>query len=306
MQFSLKSIECFVALFEEGSVTQAAQRLALSQPAVSMQLRRLEESCGIALFDRDGRGCIPTAAAERLYPECRGLLSHARTLDLLLTDTAQRIDEGISIGVPPILGRTIVPQEVLPLHNSHPALRITLREGGSPELAGWVESRKVDFAIVDVDSISVNAATAMRTLATEAIYLVTALPAASGTAQHETPLSDLSSYKLALPPAGDGVHRALRAIACDLGLSLSCRLEADSVTTLLDIARRPGWATVLPGSALRTQGRTEAWYASRIVEPRIVRNVGILRRKGQGHSAAEQWFTHRLQQALLQPFDSIC
>ncbi|QHJ01278.1 LysR family transcriptional regulator [Xylophilus rhododendri] len=303
MQFSLKAIECFVALFEERSVTQAAQRLKLGQPAVSMQLRRFEDSCGMDLFERDSRGFVPTPHAERLYPECLALLLQTHRIDLLLADPALCAPQGISIGVSPLLGRTVVPHEVLPLHDSHPQLKISLREGDTAQLAGWVESRKVDFAIVDVDAAPLSASTELRTLAAEPVYLVTGSPPLDGHGGGQTPLCELAAYKLALPPAADGVQRTLRTIAGHMGLSLVCGLEADSVSTLLDIAGRPGWATVLPGSVLRSQAPVPSRHASRIVEPRIVHTVGVLSRKGHVHSAAEQWFTRRMQQTLLRSLD---
>ena len=66
----LRQVRCFVALYEEGSITKAAKRLHIVQPAVSMQIRKLETYNGIVLFDRTANGAKPNAAAHRLYPLC--------------------------------------------------------------------------------------------------------------------------------------------------------------------------------------------------------------------------------------------
>ena len=60
----LRHIQYFVCLYEEGSVTRAARRLNVVQPALSMQIRRLEKRLGVDLFERTPRGVVPTPSAE--------------------------------------------------------------------------------------------------------------------------------------------------------------------------------------------------------------------------------------------------
>jgi len=63
----LRQIQYFVCLHEERSVTRAARQLNVVQPALSMQINRLERRLGLTLFDRTARGMIPTAAGEAMY-----------------------------------------------------------------------------------------------------------------------------------------------------------------------------------------------------------------------------------------------
>ncbi len=63
----LRQISYFVALFEEGSVTRAAQRMNVVQPALSMQIAKLERELGQRLFDRQPKAMVPTAAGRTLH-----------------------------------------------------------------------------------------------------------------------------------------------------------------------------------------------------------------------------------------------
>ena len=63
----LRQIQYFVCLYEERSVTRAARRLNVVQPALSMQINRLEKRLGTDLFERTARGMIPTSAGETMY-----------------------------------------------------------------------------------------------------------------------------------------------------------------------------------------------------------------------------------------------
>jgi LysR family nitrogen assimilation transcriptional regulator len=63
----LRQVQYFICLYEEGSVTRAARRLNIVQPALSMQIAKLEEAFGQQLFERTRQGMLPTAAAPQMY-----------------------------------------------------------------------------------------------------------------------------------------------------------------------------------------------------------------------------------------------
>jgi DNA-binding transcriptional LysR family regulator len=71
----LNLIRLYVAIFETGSVSGAAERLSMTQPSVSYGLARLRRELGDALFTRSGRGVAPTPMSERLYAQCRDALT---------------------------------------------------------------------------------------------------------------------------------------------------------------------------------------------------------------------------------------
>ena len=86
----LRHLRTFVTVAELGTVSKAALRLRIAQPALSRQIVDLEQELGFKLFDRVGRRLVLSAEGEQLLGNCRNLLGHARSL----TDQAQQIRGG--------------------------------------------------------------------------------------------------------------------------------------------------------------------------------------------------------------------
>ena len=69
---SLHQLRCFLTVYEQGSLTAAAEELGYAQPSISEQIRGLEKSIGLQLFRRVGRGVVPTTVADTLRPHAEG------------------------------------------------------------------------------------------------------------------------------------------------------------------------------------------------------------------------------------------
>src|SRR5689334_18969906 len=89
---NLRHLRTFVAVAELGTVSKAALRLRIAQPALSRQIIDLEKELGLTLFDRVGRRLLLTGEGEQLLGSCRRLLGHANSL----TDQAQELRRGDS------------------------------------------------------------------------------------------------------------------------------------------------------------------------------------------------------------------
>src|SRR5262245_27894438 len=90
----LKRLRTFVTVAEQGTVSSAALRLRLTQPALSKQIRDLQQDLGIQLFDHVGRRLVLTSEGEQLLSECRSLLAQAKSLSER-TQLLRRGDTGI-------------------------------------------------------------------------------------------------------------------------------------------------------------------------------------------------------------------
>lgn len=140
----LTALRSLVAVADAGGVTRAAGALNLTQSAVSMQLKRLEESIGVLLLDRSGRGVAPTPAGEQL-------LSYARRM-LALNDEAwarltAREDVGVvSLGVPADLIYPAIPQVLRRFARDFPRIKVNL-------VSSYTRTLKAAFARGEIDAI---------------------------------------------------------------------------------------------------------------------------------------------------------
>ena len=120
----LTAIRAFVAVVDAGGVTKASGFLNLTQSAVSMQLKRLEESIGVALFDRSARRLALTGAGEQMLGYARRLLD--LNDEVLGRLTAKHYTGQITLGVPHDVVYPAIPQVLQRFNTDFPRMRVQL------------------------------------------------------------------------------------------------------------------------------------------------------------------------------------
>ncbi|HBC15430.1 MAG TPA: DNA-binding transcriptional regulator OxyR [Erythrobacter sp.] len=126
---TLKQIAIFAKLADTGNMSEAATALALTQPALSQQLRTLETSLGLKLFERVPKGMQLTPAGRDLLSAARNVQNAVRDFDDAADRAAERFVGSIRFGVTPTLGPYLMPSVIKTLHRRYPGLRLYIREG---------------------------------------------------------------------------------------------------------------------------------------------------------------------------------
>lgn|SRR5690606_22966217 len=142
---SLKQIRAFVAVARLGSFTRAAERIGLSQPALTMTIRQLEEEIGITLFDRTTRRVTLTTDGREFLPTAERLLAD---LDLAIEDlraVAERRRGRIGVAAVYSVASRLLPDLVASFTRAYPGIRVHLRDGNSSSVCRAVRSHEVDF-----------------------------------------------------------------------------------------------------------------------------------------------------------------
>lgn len=148
-KLNLNYLRIFLVVYQTRSMTLAAKQLHLTQSGVSQQIKSLEETLGITLFDRINRKIIPTDEAELLYGECSRRLED---LESTLRQISRQDDEllgRVKVGYSPSLSADRVIELLAAFAEQHSKLRIELCAGFAHELAAWCEKGKIDFALAD-------------------------------------------------------------------------------------------------------------------------------------------------------------
>jgi len=142
-----KRLRHFLAAFELGSIGQAADKLLLTQPALSKSLRQLEDELGVRLFDRTPLAVMPT-----VYDET--LAMHAKGIDAGLRGAAQAIlrmrgaSKGtVRVGVGPSVAPNLMPLATIGLHALHPGIELTVTEGLVDEMIPRLRRNELDLAV---------------------------------------------------------------------------------------------------------------------------------------------------------------
>ena len=131
-QISWDDQRLFLAVLEEGSLSAAARRLALSQPTVRVRIERLEQSLGTVLFTRSANGLTPTNEALALHAPARAMAMASERFVRLASAPVGEIGGTVRLSVPEFMGVELVPRILAELRQSHPAVRIELSLSNAP------------------------------------------------------------------------------------------------------------------------------------------------------------------------------
>jgi DNA-binding transcriptional LysR family regulator len=147
---SFRQLEALVAVLETGSVTRAAERMHISQPAISRLIASLEADIGYPMFRRAGGRIVPTAEAALLREEIRSALTAFDRVSRRALKLGSLTHGQLTVCAFPLLAATILPQLLSRFHIAHPEIPIVLNGMNSYRLLETVVTQSADFAISDL------------------------------------------------------------------------------------------------------------------------------------------------------------
>jgi DNA-binding transcriptional LysR family regulator len=144
----LRHLRYFVAVAEELSFTRAAEHLRVAQPAISVQVRRLEDELGVALLDRSRRTVRLTEAGEVLLGEARRLLASVEQTERLVRRTGTGAVGRLTVGFVPSAANETLPPLLRGFAAAHPGVELTLREMAPDDLVRALHEGRIDVAFL--------------------------------------------------------------------------------------------------------------------------------------------------------------
>jgi LysR family transcriptional regulator, nitrogen assimilation regulatory protein len=272
----LKELRNFMHVARAGSVSRAADELRLAQPALSRQIKKLEQELGVSLFARHGRGVRLSAAGSVL-------LERAESIAQLVQQTGEEIRDRrapggsrITLGVPPAAGRLLIPPFAERFQKAWPQTTLHMREGVTSSLQEWLLEKRIDMAILHnpphLESLNI------RPLLSERM-LVIGPPARNGK-RRDLPSSfrirDLAELPLILPNMAHNNRRLVEHAAHEHGVRLRIKIEADSVAFAKVLVEKGLGFTILTYAAVRDELARKKLTAYPIVRPTISTKVTIV------------------------------
>ncbi|MDR3400439.1 MAG: LysR substrate-binding domain-containing protein [Pandoraea sp.] len=268
---TLRMLKTFRLVAQTGSFAAAAERAALTQAAVSLQMRGLEDAVGQRLFDRRGRQITLTRQGRDLFPRVEQILALTAELTATPVDAMQG---PVTIGaVVSVIGALSL--VVAELKTAHPRLDVRLTSARSDELTGLVEQGEVDIAAVVARADDARADGLVWTpLYTEPMIMVVNRDVTEPDPQRILDEHAFLRFDRRVR-TGMVVEQALRAAK----LSVTEYLELNSIETIVALVRKNVGVSVLP---LLHRGDWQADPLLRIVpiaQPALLRTVGMIHRE---------------------------
>lgn len=240
----LHQLAYLVAVADEGSFTRAAEKLLVSQPGVSAQVRRLERELGEELLDRSDRIVRPTAVGCAVLPYARAALAAVDGARTVVSELTGLLRGRASIGT--VTSPNVDMARLLAaFHELHPMVEIALSSGDSDHLAAQLITGQLDAAILSIGAVAPDGVHAQ-------VIIDQPIVAAVGH-QHDlasravVTLADLADYPLISLPAGSGLRARIEEAFAAAGLATRVAFEASSPEVVADLAARGLGVAFLPG-----------------------------------------------------------
>lgn len=244
MGMDITQLKTVIHVSELGSLSKAADRLNIAQPALSRHVRMLEAELGVQLFTRHGRGMIATEAGQEIVRHAHRVLWELEELRSSVADEAAPLRGHVSIGMPP----TVADLLSVPLANAfkkhHPEATLRIVSAYSAYLLDWLQRGSIDVAIL-FETRRPPASLQTALLLEEELHLI---GSTDDGLSPEKPviLASLGRCELLLPSCGHGLRTILEDCAATAGIQLNVRVEADSFSTLKNLVKSRNGMTVLP------------------------------------------------------------
>jgi LysR family transcriptional regulator, hydrogen peroxide-inducible genes activator len=274
INFTLRQLRYFDALARHGHFGRAAEACSISQPALSVQIKDLEETLGAELFERAARQLRLSAFGEEFLLRVRDILRSVDELgDLARAHRSQLIGR-LRIGVIPTVAPYLLPAMISSLTRANADLDIHVRETVTPKLLQELAEGRLDTAIValPVSEPSMEEIP----LFDESFVLVRPLEDEAKPVPNKDTLREM---RLLLLEEGH-CFREQALSFCDMG-SVRPReiLDGSSLTTLVQMVGAGIGVTLIPEIAMSVETRSAAVSVARFQEPQPTRTIGMIWRK---------------------------
>ena len=247
----LRHTRTFVTVAELGTVSKAALRLRIAQPALSRQISDLEQELGFKLFDRVGRRLLLTGEGEQLLSDCRGLLNYATAVG----ERAQQLRRGdigvLKVAATPLHIEGVFSQFLHRYAQRYPNVQVKVTEGSGLEILAMLERGEIHLGQMLPYAVQLDDGRFGSQPLDPAELLAACHPSLTLGSRGTIEVGRLSPYPLLLLDSGFGLRRAFDA-ACRLaGLKPNILLESRAPHTLLALAEA-GHGVAIIASTFRT------------------------------------------------------
>jgi LysR family transcriptional regulator, cyn operon transcriptional activator len=286
----LRHIRYLTAVVDQGSFTRAAQLLHVSQPALSQQIKELEDRLGVQLLDRSGRHIRPTDAGDVYLRYARRVMSELDEAARAVRDVADLSIGSLRVGVTPSVAAYLIGPLLTRFRSKYPGIAFSIRVVSHEEMEPALRDDRLDIGIgfgdlpvEDIEAIPLH---------TERLALIVAERRWSARKKYVTP-SEVAAMPLALLDASFSVRRSADRYFAREGLRPAVAVEANSIAALVAIVRQTDLVTILPENVV------DSGLHVVLFRPELeLRPAALLRRRNAYQSAAVRAFVAIVQETV--------
>lgn len=293
----LRQIKYFMWIYEHRSFSAAARKANVAQPALSIQIRHLEEELGVTLFERTSGGVVPTDLGRKFYELCTPIrdgvdFARQQISKLAFSDS---LFGSLKCGFPPSFFKRFLGRIIAEFSESYPDVELSVSEGYGGTLKEWVRNGVLEFAVGGWDDSDTTLEAAM--VLEEELVLVSGAPI-FGERFSKTDLREFDGYKLMLPTGHQVLGPILRQYLSNGIIRPSRTMVVDSYLGVLETARASDWAALIPITGMLDEVAKGDLYIYPLVEPSLSFRWFLIHERGRTLSPAARVLIGRVTEEM--------
>ena len=273
----LRQLRYFVAIVDHGSLSRAALVLHVAQPALTQQLRQLEDELGAQLLHRSAQGVLSTDAGKVFYQHAQAILKQVADARSAVTQSTTRPSGSVTLGLPHSISGALALPLLVAARATYPEITLQLTEELTGNLTEQLKAGRINLAVLFDDGQL--GAFDSAALVEEALMFIcradSAFRPGPGRRRTRVALADALAATLILPAQQQGVRPRIDKVARSAGLSLGTVIEINSIAILRSALLADMGATILPMAPLRAEIASGALQAWPIHSPALSRSVTL-------------------------------
>jgi LysR family transcriptional activator of glutamate synthase operon len=283
----LSQLRYLVALAEERHFTRAAAREHIAQPALSQQIRRLEEEVGLALVERTTRRVSITRAGEALVARARRILAELEAADNELQSLRGLHIGHVTVGALHTMGPVDLSLVLALFRQRYPAVELTVREQSSEELAEMLRVDELDLAFLSVTERIESHGLGLHQLISEELVVILP-PSHPLSGRRRVRMVELAGEQFIGFREGARLRELLVSAGRSAGFEPRVTLESNESQRIRRLVARDMGAAILPRSDAEGPGANVA--VATLIDPSLKRDITLAWREGRRHSPAAAEF----------------
>jgi LysR family transcriptional regulator, hydrogen peroxide-inducible genes activator len=274
---TLTELDYIVAVAQEGHFGRAAEKTFVTQPALSLAIKKLEEELGVTIFERRRNRIELTARGKQIIQQAQRVLEEAKQIKLIAAQGTDQLNGLLRFGVIATVGPYILPDLIPTLHKRAPMMPLEIEESLTANLTAMLKNGKLDVIMVALPFEESG-------ILTQALYdePFKAVVPVGHRWQHKKQIDarELDGEKVLLLHAGHCFRQQVLHSCPELSRSDAKGLQGNSLETIRQMVASGLGITVLPCSALTTKHANKRLIAIKMADPVPGRRIGLAWRRG--------------------------
>ena len=281
----LRKLEIFVRVAQRSSFSKAAGDLHMAQPAVSIAVRKLEESLETSLFDRSGRKVVLTAEGQNLLEKAQNILRDIDDLTSSVGAMNKLLEGELTVACPSMLATYFLPDMLSGFLALHPGLKASVTQAGTTRVEQMLLQDEIEIGVTTSANPADNEELEIIPLVSEQMVLCVANNHPWSN-RERIALAELDQSPMVVYESGYFIRAKLDQLCASAGIKPDFRMQTNFLPLIIKMVKEGLGTTV----GLRIMGEEEPGITGIALEPATEISMAIAKRQGRTISRANQAF----------------